>query len=110
MKSFNEFVSIKEDNNNPTWESALNLSQKINKSLQGIPATMKEVMDIRRYASELELSIFSYVKSGNAEKSPLMLIQRINKYLQQIPATVKEVMDIRVYASNLELTLISLML
>jgi hypothetical protein len=113
MKSFNEFVSIKESAFThdvfAEKENILKMVQKINRALSSIPGTSREAMGIRKESGKLEFAILSMVKGADLDSvkkeygDPLMLIQRINKVLQDTPATVKEVMPIRQLANELEL-------
>ena len=113
MKSFNEFVSIKESvfthDVFAEKENILKMVQKINGALSSIPGTSQEATAIRRESSKLEYAMMSMAKGADLDTvkkeygDPLMLIQRINKVLQETPATVKEVMPIRQLANELAL-------
>ena len=117
MKSFNEFVSIKESvfthDVFAEKENILKKVQEINGILNSLQGTSKEaaasINGCRREGGKLEFAMMSMVKGADLDAvkkeygDPLMLIQRINKVLQETPATVKEVMPIRQLANELAL-------
>jgi hypothetical protein len=114
MKSFNEFVSIKESAFTDAQATAsksiiLKMIQKINGILNSMQGTHREAMAIKRESGKLEFAIMSMAKGADFDSvkkeygDPLMLIQRINKVLQETPATDKEIMPIRQLAGEVEL-------
>ena len=117
MKSFNEFVSIKESvfthDIFAEKENILKMVQKINVILNSLQGSSKEaatsINGCRRESGKLEFAMMSMVKGADLDSvkkeygDPLMLIQRIARVLQETPATVKEVMPIRQLVSEIEL-------
>ena len=119
MKSFNEFVSIKESAFTDAQAAAsksiiLKKVLKLNGILNSMQGTHREAMAIRRESGKLEFAIMSMAKGTDLDSvkkeygDPLMLIQRINKVLQETPATDKEIMPIRQLVNELELDIYAL--
>ena len=123
MKSFNEFVSIKESAFTDAQAAAsksiiLKKVQNINGILNSLQGSSKEaatsINGCRRESGKLEFAMMSMAKGADLDSvkkeygDPLMLIQRINKVLQETPATVKEVMPIRQLVNELELDIYAL--
>lgn len=119
MKSFNEFVSIKESAFTDAQAAAaksiiLKMVQKVNGILNSMPGTFQEAMAIKRESGKLEFAMMSMDKGADLDSvkkefgDPLMLIQRIARVLQEMPATVKEVMPIRQLVSEIELKIYAL--
>jgi hypothetical protein len=118
MKSFNEFVSIKESMfTHDIFAEKENILKKVvelNVILNSMPGTFKEAATIRKESGKLEHAMRLMVKGADLDSvkkehsDPLMLIQRINKVLQETPATVKEVMPIRQLVNELELEIYGL--
>jgi len=117
MKSFNEFVSIKESMfTHDIFAEKENILKKVvelNVILNSMPGT-SEAATIRRESGKLEHAMRLMVKGADLDSvkkehgDPLVLAQRINKVLQETPATVKEVMPIRQLVNELELEIYGL--
>jgi hypothetical protein len=107
MKSFNEFVSIKEsrwnaavlmNNIKAEKENILKMVQKINGALSSMQGTSKEaatsINGCRRESGKLEFAMMSMVKGADLDSiekeygDPLKLIQRIARVLQETPAKI----------------------
>ena len=105
MKSFNEFVSIKESAFTDAQAAAeksiiLKKVREINVILNSMPGT-SEAATIRRESGKLEYAMMSMAKGVDLDTvkkesgDPLTLAQRIDTILQTIPRTVKEIVPIR---------------
>jgi hypothetical protein len=118
MKSFNEFVSIKEsrwnaavlmNNIKASKEDILKMVQKINGILNSMPGTFGEAMAVKRESGKLEFAMMSMVKGLDLDSvkkeygDPLVLIQRIQRVLQSIPGTVREALELKKLAGEVAL-------